>query len=134
LEQLSEKIPQADLVVIACALTEKTRGLFDTELLSKMKPTSFLVNVARGPIIKTADLLAALDQGLIAGAAVDVTDPEPLPDGHPMFGRDDLIVTPHTADTKEIVMRHFALRVEQNVKAFLGQGPWIGQVDPERGY
>jgi phosphoglycerate dehydrogenase-like enzyme len=51
-----------------------------------------------------------------------------------MFGRDELIVTPHTADTKEIVMRHFALRVEQNVKAFLGQGPWIGQVDPERGY
>ena len=134
LEQLSEKISQADLVVIACALTDKTRGLFDTELFSKMKPTAFLVNVARGPIIKTADLLAALDQGLIAGAAVDVTDPEPLPDGHPMFGRDDLIVTPHTADTKEIVMRHFALRVEQNVKAFLGQGPWIGQVDPERGY
>ena len=134
LEQLSEKISQADLVVIACALTDKTRGLFDTELFSKMKPTAFLVNVARGPVIKTADLLAALDQGLIAGAAVDVTDPEPLPDGHPMFGRDDLIVTPHTADTKEIVMRHFALRVEQNVKAFLGQGPWIGQVDPERGY
>jgi phosphoglycerate dehydrogenase-like enzyme len=134
LEQLSEKISQADLVVIACALTDKTRGLFDTELFSKMKPTAFLVNVARGPVIKTADLLAALDQGLLAGAAVDVTDPEPLPDEHPMFGRDDLIVTPHTADTKEIVMRHFALRVEQNVKAFLGQGPWIGQVDPERGY
>jgi phosphoglycerate dehydrogenase-like enzyme len=134
LEKLSEKISKADLVVIACALTDSTRGLFDIELISMMKPTAFLVNVARGPIIKTADLLTALDQGLIAGAAVDVTDPEPLPDGHPMFGRDDLIVTPHTADTKEIVMRHFALRVQQNVKAFLGQGPWIGQVDPERGY
>jgi phosphoglycerate dehydrogenase-like enzyme len=134
LDRLSEKISQADLVVIACALTDKTRGLFDIELISKMKPTAFLVNVARGPIIKTDDLLAALNQGLIAGAAVDVTDPEPLPDGHPFFGRDDLIVTPHTADTKEIVMRHFALRVQQNVKAFLGQGPWVGQVDPERGY
>jgi phosphoglycerate dehydrogenase-like enzyme len=133
-EQLAKKISEADLVVIACALTDKTRGLFDLELMSKMKPTAFLVNVARGPIIKTADLVTALDQGLIAGAAVDVTDPEPLPDGHPFFGRDDLIVTPHTADTKEIVMRHFALRVQQNVKAFLGQGPWIGEVDPERGY
>ena len=133
-EQLAKKISKADLVVIACALTDKTRGLFDLELMSKMKPTAFLVNVARGPIIKTADLVTALDQGLIAGAAVDVTDPEPLPDGHPFFGRDDLIVTPHTADTKEIVMRHFALRVQQNVKAFLGQGPWIGEVDPERGY
>ena len=134
LEQLAKKISDADLVVIACALTEKTRGLFDLDLISKMKPSAFLVNVARGPIIKTHDLLTALNQGLIAGAAVDVTDPEPLPDGHPLFGRDDLIVTPHTADTKEIVMKHFALRVQQNVKAFLGQGPWIGEVDPERGY
>ena len=134
LEQLAKKISEADLVVIACALTDKTRGLFDLELMSKMKPTAFLVNVARGPIIKTADLLTALDQGLIAGAAVDVTDPEPLPEGHPFFGRDDLIVTPHTADTKEIVMRHFALRVQLNVKAYLGLGPWVGEVDPERGY
>ena len=134
LDQLGDKISQADLVVIACALTDKTRGLFNIELFSRMKPTAFLVNVARGPIIKSADLLDALDKGLLAGAAVDVTDPEPLPDEHPFFGRDDLIVTPHTADTKEIVMRHFALRVQQNVKAFLGQGPWIGEVDPERGY
>ena len=134
LASLSKKISDADLVVVACALTEKTRGMFDLELFSKMKSTAFLVNVARGPIVNTLDLLKALDQGLLAGAAVDVTDPEPLPDGHPMFGRDDLIVTPHTADTKEIVERHFAIRVQQNVKAYLGQGPWIGQVDPERGY
>jgi phosphoglycerate dehydrogenase-like enzyme len=124
LSNLAQKISDADLVVVACALTDKTRGLFDLELFSKMKSTAFLVNVARGPIVNTADLLTALD----------VTDPEPLPDGHPMFGRDDLIVTPHTADTKEIVERHFAVRVQHNVKAFLGQGPWIGQVDPERGY
>jgi phosphoglycerate dehydrogenase-like enzyme len=134
LANLSHKISNADLVVVACALTDKTRGLFDLELFSKMKSTAFLVNVARGPIVNTADLLSALDQGLLAGAAVDVTDPEPLPDGHPMFGRDDLIVTPHTADTKEIVERHFAIRVQHNVKAFLGQGPWVGLVDPERGY
>jgi phosphoglycerate dehydrogenase-like enzyme len=134
LSSLSRKISDADLVVVACALTDKTRGLFNLELFSKMKTTAFLVNVARGPIVNTADLLTALDQGLLAGAAVDVTDPEPLPAGHPMFGRDDLIVTPHTADTKEIVERHFAIRVQHNVKAFLGQGPWIGQVDPERGY
>ena len=134
LSNLGQKISDADLVIVACALTEKTRGLFDFELFSKMKSTAFLVNVARGPIVNTDDLLTALDQGLLAGAAVDVTDPEPLPDGHPMFGRNDLIVTPHTADTKEIVERHFAIRVQHNVKAFLGQGPWIGQVDPERGY
>jgi phosphoglycerate dehydrogenase-like enzyme len=134
LDKLPEKISSADLVVIACALTERTRGLFNTQLFARMKPSAFLVNVARGPIVKTADLLAALDGGLLAGAAVDVTDPEPLPAGHPMFGRDDLIVTPHTADTKEIVMRHFAIRLEHNVRAFLGQGQWLGEVDPSLGY
>lgn len=134
LDELAEQIPHADLVVIACALTEKTRGLFDAELLRRMKPSAYLVNVARGPIVNTSDLLNALDAGHLAGAAVDVTDPEPLPDNHPMFGRDDLIVTPHTADTKEIVMRHFAIRLEHNVRAYLGQGQWLGQVDPELGY
>ena len=134
LEQLPQKISTADLVVIACALTDRTRGLFDYQLLSKMKPSAFLINVARGPIVKSADLLTALDKGFLAGAAVDVTDPEPLPAGHPMFGRDDLIVTPHTADTKEIVMRHFAIRLEHNVRAFLGQGEWLGEVDPSLGY
>jgi phosphoglycerate dehydrogenase-like enzyme len=134
LSELPQRISEADLVVIACALTDETKGLFDFELFGSMKPSAFLVNVARGPIVDTTALLRALDTGLLAGAAVDVTDPEPLPDGHPMFGRDDLIVTPHTADTKEIVMRHFAIRLHHNVKAFLGQGSWLGQVDPERGY
>ncbi|CAB4626198.1 unannotated protein [freshwater metagenome] len=134
LDDLPTRISEADLVVIACALTEQTRGLFGLNLFSKMKPGAFLINVARGPIVKTSDLLTALDTGLLAGAAVDVTDPEPLPEGHPMFGRDDLIVTPHTADTKEIVMRHFAIRLEHNVRAFLGFGDWLGEVDPDLGY
>lgn len=134
MSELPNAIGQADLVVIACALTEQTRGLFDIDLLSKMKSSAFLVNVARGPIIVTADLLKALDNKYLAGAAVDVTDPEPLPDGHPMFGRDDLIVTPHTADTKEIVMHHFAIRLKHNVEAFLGKGQWLGTVDPTLGY
>lgn len=134
LNELATRISEADLVVIACALTETTRGLFDKDLLKRMKPSAFLINVARGPIVNTSDLLSALDEGLLAGAAVDVTDPEPLPDGHPMFGRDDLIVTPHTADTKEIVMRHFAIRLEHNVRAFLGEGNWLGEVDPRLGY
>lgn len=134
LDRLADRIAEADLVVIACALTEKTRGIFDKTLLRRMKPSAFLVNVARGPIVVTSDLLNALDQGHLAGAAVDVTDPEPLPDGHPMFGRDDLIVTPHTADTEEIVMRHFAIRLEHNVRAFLGEELWLGEVDPHLGY
>jgi phosphoglycerate dehydrogenase-like enzyme len=98
------------------------------------KPTAYLVNVARGPIVVSEDLLSALDQKLLAGAGLDVTDPEPLPDGHAFYGRDDLILTPHTADTKEIVTRLFAIRIEQNVKAFLGNGDWVGKVSPDLGY
>ena len=134
LEKLDSLIPEADLVIVTCALTEQTRGIINYQRLRLFKPTAYLVNVARGPIVVSDDLLRALDEGLLAGAGLDVTDPEPLPDGHAFFGRDDLILTPHTADTKEIVTRLFATRIEQNVKAFLGNGAWVGEVSPSLGY
>ena len=134
LEKLDSLIPEADLVIVTCALTDQTRGLFNYQRLSLFKPTAYLVNVARGPIVVSDDLIRALDEGLLAGAGLDVTEPEPLPDGHAFFGRDDLILTPHTADTKEIVTRLFATRIEQNVKAFLGKGAWVGEVSPSLGY
>jgi phosphoglycerate dehydrogenase-like enzyme len=134
LERLDSLIPAADLVVVTCALTEQTRGLINYRRLGLFKPTAYLVNIARGPIVVSDDLLRALDEGLLAGAGLDVTDPEPLPNGHAFFGRDDLILTPHTADTKEIVTRLFATRIEHNVKAFLGHGQWLGKVDPTLGY
>ena len=134
LEKLDSLIPEADLVIVTCALTDQTRGLINYQRLSLFKPTAYLVNVARGPIVVSDDLIRALDDGLLAGAGVDVTDPEPLPDGHAFFGRDDLILTPHTADTKEIVTRLFATRIEQNVRAFLGHGAWVGEVSPSLGY
>ena len=134
LDKLDSLIPEADLVIVTCALTDQTRGLINYKRLSLFKPTAYLVNVARGPIVVSDDLIRALDDGLLAGAGLDVTDPEPLPDGHAFFGRDDLILTPHTADTKEIVTRLFATRIEQNVKAFLGNGAWVGEVSPSLGY
>jgi phosphoglycerate dehydrogenase-like enzyme len=134
LEKLDSLIPEADLVIVTCALTEQTRGLINYQRLSLFKPTAYLVNVARGPIVVSDDLIRALDNGLLAGAGLDVTDPEPLSVGHGFFGRDDLILTPHTADTKEIVTRLFATRIEHNVKAFLGNGAWVGEVSPYLGY
>jgi phosphoglycerate dehydrogenase-like enzyme len=134
LDKLDSLMPEADLVIVTCALTEQTRGLINYQRLSLFKPTAYLVNVARGPIVVSDDLIRALDDGLLAGAGLDVTDPEPLPVGHAFFGRDDLILTPHTADTKEIVTRLFATRIEQNVKAFLGNGTWVGEVSPSLGY
>jgi phosphoglycerate dehydrogenase-like enzyme len=134
LDKLDSLLPEADLVIVTCALTELTRGLINYQRLSLFKPTAYLVNIARGPIVVSGDLLRALNEGLLAGAGLDVTDPEPLPDGHAFYGRDDLILTPHTADTKEIVTRLFAARIEQNVKAFLGTGEWVGRVSPVLGY
>lgn len=134
LDQLDNLLPEADLVIITCALTDQTRGLINYQRLSLFKPTAYLVNVARGPIVVSDDLIRALEDGRLAGAGLDVTDPEPLPDGHAFFGRDDLVLTPHTADTKEIVTRLFAARIELNVKAFLGNGSWLGTVSPTLGY
>lgn len=133
-DYLDEEIAKADFVVLAAALTEETRGLFDSSRLNLMKPTAYLVNIARGPMVVTEDLITALNTGVIAGAALDVTDPEPLPDGHPLWGAKNILITPHTADTRLQVIPLFSERVDRNVKAYLGLGEWVGLVDPGLGY
>ena len=133
-ESLDEELATAKFVFLACALTEQTRFLFDARRFGLMRPDSYLVNIARGEVIDQDALLAALDAGQLAGAGIDVAYPEPLPDGHPLFGRDDLIVTPHTADTGEMIQRLFAERLRVNVAAWLNNESLTGVVDPELGY
>ena len=133
-ESLDEELSKSKFVFLACALTDETRWLFDARRFGLMRTDSYLVNIARGQVIDQDALLAALDAGQIAGAGIDVAYPEPLPDGHPLFGRDDLIVTPHTADTGEIVQRLFAERLRVNVSAWLQDAPLTGVVDAELGY
>jgi len=133
-EKLDSVLPEADFVVVAAALTAETQGVINSRTLALMKPSSYLINVARGKHVVLPDLLAALKAGVIAGAALDVTDPEPLPTGHPGWDEPKLLITPHTADTPEQVDRLFATRVELNTKAFLGAGPWVGQVSKTLGY
>jgi phosphoglycerate dehydrogenase-like enzyme len=87
-----------DLLVISMPLTEKTKGLIATnefKVLSKKK--TFVSNIGRGPIVNTDHLITALDDGIIRGAALDVTDPEPLPDGHPLWRAKNIIITPHVS-------------------------------------
>ena len=134
LSNFEEEAAHADLVIVAAALTSETRGIVNSNIFKAMKPTAFLVNVARGPIVNTSDLVEALNSGKIAGAAVDVTDPEPLPDGHPLWRANNVLITPHTADTKEMVIRLFSERIRINVAAFVGTGDWQGVVDPHLGY
>lgn len=132
--QLESELPKADLVILAAALTSETKGLFNLQMFRLMKPTSYFINVARGPIVHTDDLVIALNDLMIAGAAVDVTDPEPLPDGHPLWSAKNVIVTPHSADTRVQVVRLFSDRIRVNVLAYQGMGQWTGLVDPELGY
>jgi len=131
---LHEALSGALVVVLALALTPETTGIIGRPELEVMGESSWLVNVARGRHVDTDALVAALDAGTIGGAALDVTDPEPLPDGHPLWGRTNCIITPHTADTIEMVMPLLADRIRTNVARFAEGATLVGLVDPDAGY
>lgn len=134
LDSLDSELPRADWVILACSLTDQTHGLFNLERLKLMKSGAYLVNIARGAVVVTGDLVEALNSELIAGAGVDVIDPEPLPEGHPLWSAKNVIITPHTADTNAQVVRMFSLRIRENLAAYQGNGDWVGLVDPALGY
>jgi phosphoglycerate dehydrogenase-like enzyme len=96
IDELPDLLGEADAVVVLVPLTEQTRGMLDADALARMKPDALLINAARGPVVETDALVAALQEGRIR-AALDVTDPEPLPDGHPLWSAPGLILTPHVA-------------------------------------
>ena len=133
-EDLDQELGKAKFVVLACALTDETKFLFDSSRFAKMRQDAYLVNVARGEVVNQDDLAAALKSGVIAGAATDVTYPEPLPEGHPLWEEKKLIITPHTADTMPIVTRLFAQRLRENVSAYINGTSFTGVVNPELGY
>ena len=133
-EDFDELLPKAQFVILACALTAETRFLFNDERFDLMSTQAHLVNVARGEVIDQDALVRALSEEKIAGAAIDVTYPEPLPDGHPLWEQRRLIITPHTADTMQIVTGLFAKRLRENVSAWLAGSELVGVVSKELGY
>lgn len=134
LSELDSALAEADFVFIASALTQETEKLFDADRLARMKPSAYLVNIARGAIVDSKALEAALISGQIAGAGIDVTDPEPLPDGHFLWRVPNLIITPHTADTPEQCVRLLADRIVLNVSALIAGSELVGSVNLELGY
>jgi len=94
---IPEQLGLADFVVIAAPLTPATKGLFDAQAFRAMKPTARLINIGRGPIVQTDDLVAALEKGEIAGAGLDVFEEEPLPSDHPLWSMDNVLITAHMA-------------------------------------
>ncbi|MFU8841094.1 MAG: D-isomer specific 2-hydroxyacid dehydrogenase family protein [Nitriliruptoraceae bacterium] len=134
LDQLHRTLGEADVVVLALALTPETDRLLDARALAAMRDDALLVNVARGRHVDTDALVAALEAGRLGGAALDVTDPEPLPEGHPLWARDDVIVTPHVGNTPEMGIKLLWARVRENVERFGRGEELLGPVHVELGY
>lgn len=133
-DRLGEVLPEADVLVLAAPATPDTRGMISAPELAAMKPTAVLVNIGRGPLIDTDALVAALDAEEIYGAGLDVTSPEPLPAGHPLYSHERAIITPHTADTPAVVRPLLLSRVHENVRGFTQTGVFTGVADPQLGY
>ncbi|OUE30964.1 Glyoxylate/hydroxypyruvate reductase B [Clavibacter michiganensis] len=133
-DRLDEVLPGADVVMLAAASTDDTAGLIGAPQLRAMKDTAVLVNIARGALVDPDALLDALRTGAIHGAGLDVTSPEPLPDDHPLFSEPRCLVTPHTADTPDMVRPLLAERIRLNTEAFTRTGGFVGIVEPSSGY
>ncbi|APE33715.1 hydroxyacid dehydrogenase [Nocardia mangyaensis] len=133
-EQLGRVWSHTDHVVVAAPATAQTRHLIGADELARLKPSSWVINVARGSLIDTAALVEALTGGVIGGAGLDVTEPEPLPDGHPLWTLPNAIITPHDSNPPQLRLAAFADHVGANVARFVDGRPLHAIVDTDRGY
>jgi phosphoglycerate dehydrogenase-like enzyme len=133
-ERVGEVWPAADFVVLAAPATAATRHLVGREQLAAMRPGAWLVNIARGSLVDTDALVEALRAGGIGGAALDVTEPEPLPDGHPLWHEPRALITPHVANPPAAYDAEFQERVRENVARFAAGRELLGRIDPAAGY
>jgi D-3-phosphoglycerate dehydrogenase / 2-oxoglutarate reductase len=128
---LEELLARSDFVTLHVPLTAETRHMFDAERLTRLKPTAFLINTSRGGVIDQDALVAALQRGRLAGAALDVFEPERLADGHPLLALSNVIGTPHVAFYSEESVRELALLGARNVAAILAGRRPASLVNPE---
>ncbi len=132
--QLMDLLPKADVVVLACPLTAETRGLIGSAQLQAMKNSAYLINVARGGIVQTPALLQALEKKQIAGAGLDVTDPEPLPAGHPLGRMSNVVISPHVGGQSQGARDRQWRLLRENVRRFAAGEPLLCVVDKQKGY
>ncbi len=133
-DELPKLIGRADIVVNATPLTPETTGLFNATMFARMKPTAYFINVGRGKSVVTNDLLAALRIGRIAGAGLDVVDPEPLPKDHPLWHAPNVVITPHVAGSSEIKLDNASLVIRENLRRYIAGDKLYSVVDVTRGY
>jgi phosphoglycerate dehydrogenase-like enzyme len=127
-------IPQADVIVLACPLTKETYQIMGDDQIAVMKKTAYLINIGRGGLVKTTSLVYALEKKNIAGAGLDVSDPEPLPEGHVLFKLQNAVVSPHIGgQSPEATDRAWRL-FRENIRRFAAGEPLLCVVDKAKGY
>ena len=135
---LSDELPallaRADVVADALPLTGATRRLFDAAAFARMKNGAYFLNVGRGGTVVTDDLVAALRSGRLAGAALDVTEPEPLPKDHPLWRAPNVVITPHNSNDSDLGVETQRRVIAENVRRYVAGEPLLSVVDPTRGY
>jgi phosphoglycerate dehydrogenase-like enzyme len=130
---LLSMLPEADVVAIAVPLTPETQNLFNKEAFAAMKPGAYLINIARGGIVVTDELVAALRSGKVAGACLDVTDPEPLPSSSPLWEMRNVVITPHVAARAEVTEERRWTLLRENLRRFATGEPLMNVVDKQAG-
>ena len=133
-EELLKLTPEADFVVNCAPLTPQTTAIFNHEFFAAMKHSAYFISVGRGRSAVTADLVAALREGTIAGAGLDVVDPEPLPPDSPLWSLSNVIVTPHISAKTPVSREQFDALLRENLRRYVAGEPMLAVVDIERGY
>jgi phosphoglycerate dehydrogenase-like enzyme len=133
-DELPTLIPQADVVVASLPLIPATTNLFDAKMFARMKKTAFFINVGRGGSVVTNDLVAALNNGVIAGAGLDVTEPEPLPKEHALWKAKNIIITPHMSAQSDLGQGKRELILREQIRRFIAGDKLLSVVDIRKGY
>ncbi|HEY5569750.1 MAG TPA: D-2-hydroxyacid dehydrogenase [Gammaproteobacteria bacterium] len=133
-DETKDLLAWADFVVDALPLTPQTRGMFDKATFAVMKPTAFFINIGRGETVVTGDLVDALQSGKLAGAGLDVSDPEPLTPGHPLWDMPNVVLTPHMAAASDQLERRLVVLAMENLRRYAAGERLVSVIEPRRGY
>jgi cyclase len=132
--KMMERIPQADVVVLACPLTKETKGMFAASQFAAMKKSAYFINIARGGLVDQKALIASLKSNNIAGAGMDVTDPEPLPDSSPLWNMSNVVISPHIGGQSDGARDRQWRLFRENIRRFVAGEPLLCVVNKQKGY
>jgi len=133
-DRLNDLLAQSDILILAAPLTDLTRGMIDALALGKLKRGALLINVARGPLVVEADLVAAIESGRLAGAGLDVTEEEPLPPDSPLWPLPNVVITPHVGGQSATRIDDMTDFFCENLRRWLAGRPLVNLVDKRLGY